>query len=731
MRQNNLRSKLEPYHLRRVTIGSGLLLSLAFFLLPFDLSFRAAPRPEPMPGAPRGETDKPDAPAPPSTRRDDAVDVFHGVKVPDPYRWLEDQQSAETRAWIEAENAYSRPILDSLPGRKQLAQRLSELMKVDVRGLPQSCRGRYFFMERLADQDLYTIDVRQGREGKDEVLVDPAPMSPDHSTSVSLRDVSPDGALLAYGVRQGGQDEVTVRLLDADRRANLPDELPKGDYLSTAIKPDKTGLYYSRLTSAGPRVYYHALGTDAARDAELFGQGYDPGKIIGADVSEGGRYLIIQVMHGAAPDKTEVYYQDLFRQGPIKPVVNDLEARFFGQAADNHLFLQTNWKAPKGRILAVDLEHPEREHWREIVPESDAVIESFSLAGGKVIVNYSRDATSRLKIFDADGRNGRDIALPTLGSVTGITGRWESNEAFLGFASFLVPPTIYRYDVSSARQDVWARNKVPVDADKFEVKQVWYESNDQTKVPMFLVFQKGLKRDGSNPALMTGYGGFNISMTPNFSAEAAVWAERGGVFALPNLRGGGEFGEKWHHAGMLAAKQKVFDDFIAAAQWLVKSGYTQPSKLSITGTSNGGLLMGAALSQRPDLFQAVVCRYPLLDMLRYQKFLVARFWVPEYGSSDNPEQFKYIYAYSPYQHVKKGAKYPAVLMVSGDGDTRVDPLHARKMTAMLQWATGPARPDRPVLLDYDTKSGHSGGRPLAKQIDELADELGFLFWQLR
>ncbi|HLW80082.1 MAG TPA: prolyl oligopeptidase family serine peptidase [Terriglobia bacterium] len=664
---------------------------------------------------------------PPPARRDDVVDDLHGVRVPDPYRWLEDQSSAETRAWIEKENEYSKPILSSLPGREDLRRRLTEFLKVDITSTPRASTGRYFFMKRPAGQDLFSIDVRQGLAGADQVLIDPAPMSADGSTSVSLEDVSRDGALLAYGVRQGGQDEVSIHLLDVDSRRNLTDELPVARYEGVALKADKTGLYYSRQTPEGPRVYYHALGTFAAGDVELFGKGYGPEKIIGVDVSQGGRYLIIHVYHGAAADRTEIYYQEIAQHGPLKPLVNDIAARFIGIAAGHQIFLETNWKAPNSRILAVDLDHPERERWREIIPESDAAIADFSLTGGKVIVNYTRDASSRLRIFDAVGGNGRDLELPALGSVAGISSRWEDEEAFFGFSSFYIPPTVYRYHVPSGRQEVWARTQAPIDASQFEVKQVWYESKDKVKVPMFLVYKKGLELNGSNPGLMTGYGGFNVSMTPGFSPQAVVWAEHGGVFALPNLRGGGEFGEKWHQAGMRDRKQSVFDDFVAAAEWLVANQYTQPSKLGVFGTSNGGLLVGSALTQRPDLFGAVVCRYPLLDMLRYQKFLVGSFWVPEYGSSEDAQQFKYLYAYSPYQHVEKGARYPAVLLVSGDGDTRVDPLHARKMTALLQWANSS---DRPVLLDYDTKSGHSGGRPLSKQIDETTDELAFLFWQL-
>jgi prolyl oligopeptidase len=321
----------------------------------------------------------------------------------------------------------------------------------------------------------------------------------------------------------------------------------------------------------------------------------------------------------------------------------------------------------------------------------------------------------------------RDIAFPAIGSVSGVSGEWQSDEAFFAFSSFHIPTTIYRYDVAKGSQEVWARLEVPINTDTFEVKQVWYESKDKAKVPMFVVHAKGIKLDGSNPTLLTGYGGFNVSLTPGFSARAALWVERGGVYAVPNLRGGGEFGEEWHKAGMLGKKQNVFDDFIAAAEWLIKNGYTKPSKLAISGGSNGGLLVGAALTQRPDLCQAVVCSYPLLDMVRYHKFLVAKFWIPEYGSSEEPEQFKYIHAYSPYHQVKPSTKYPAVLFITGDSDTRVDPLHARKMAALLQSATGS---EKPVLLHYDTKAGHSGGRPVSKQIEDLTDELSFLFWQL-
>jgi prolyl oligopeptidase len=445
------------------------------------------------------------------------------------------------------------------------------------------------------------------------------------------------------------------------------------------------------------------------------------------NLAEDGRYLLISIWHGSAAMKSEIYYQDVAKNGPIVPIVNDVDARFRGQIADHYVFLQTNWQAPNGRIFRVDLNKPSRENWSEVIPQSSAVIRSFSLAGGRIFVNYTENVSSRLEVFEPDGKHVRGIELPAIGSAWGPYGRWKSNEAFFEFSSFHFAGITYRYDVDKGTKQVWFQPDVPVQSDMFEVKQVWYESKDRTKVPMFIVHAKGIKLDGNKATLLTGYGGFNNSQTPSFSTKAALWIQAGGVFARPNLRGGGEFGEEWHKAGMQEKKQNVFDDFLAAAEWLIAKGYTNPSKLAISGGSNGGLLVGAALTQRPDLFQAVVCTYPLLDMVRFHKFLVAKYWITEYGSSDDPNQFKYLRAYSPYHRVKAGAEYPAVLFITGDLDTRVDPLHARKMAALLQSATGS---DRPVLLRYFTKAGHSGGRPMTKRIDDMADRFSFLFSQL-
>jgi len=664
---------------------------------------------------------------PPPTRTDNVVEAFHGVEVADPYRWLEDQDSPETRAWIDAQNAYTDSLLAAIPGREQLKQRLTALLKIDFISLPYERKGRYFFLKRLPNQEQPVLYVRKGLRGNDEALIDPHPLSPDHTTTVGIRSVSPDGKLLIYAIRQGGEDETTPYLLDVDAHKELADRLPKGRYFDLSLTPDTRAIYYSRMTPEGSRVFVHRVGSDPGQDQELFGRGYGPEKIISSEISEDGRYLLIHVLYGSAGDRTEIYVQNLAEHGPIVPIVNDLSARFRAWVAGDQLFLQTNWKAPKGRILVVDLKNPARERWREAVPESDAVIEDLYPAGGKLVVLFTQNASSRLKLLEPSGRLVREVPLPAIGSVSAIRGRWRSKDVFFQFESFHIPPTIYRYGVAGGRQEVWERVRASVESTKYEVKQVWYASKDGTKVPMFLVHARGIKLDGSNPTLLTGYGGFNVSETPEYTSRAAAWITGGGVYALPNLRGGGEFGEEWHRAGMHEKKQNVFDDFLAAAAWLIQNGYTNPSRLAIRGGSNGGLLVGAALTQRPDLFGAVVCAYPLLDMLRYQRFLVARWWVPEYGSSDDPEQFKYIHAYSPYQNVKPGVKYPAVLFLTGDSDTRVAPLHARKMTARLQAASSSGLP---VLLHYDTKAGHSGGTPISKQVDDLTDELGFVFWRL-
>ncbi len=668
-----------------------------------------------------------EVPPPPMTQVEMVTDTLHGVAIEDPYRWLEDQNSPQTREWITAQNDYTTGVMQALPGREKVTNRLNELLRVDHIGTPNERNGRYFLQKEGADDDLYIIYMRQGLNGPDEALVDPHPMSEDHSISVNITDISKDGSMLVYSVRRGGVDETSVHCLDVDSRQLLADSLPEALYFGVSITPDKKSLYYSKGTEQGPRVYHHAMGTDFSKDKLIFGEGRGVDEFISASVSEDGRYLLIGLYYGSAGTKNDLYFKDVTKDGPIKTLVNDINAKFSGAAVGDQIFLKTDWKAPNGRIMVADLTKPAPKNWKEVIPTSDLVMENFILAGGKLCVGYLDSVKSKVSVFDADGVYQRDISFPNIGSVGKVRGRWGSNEAFYTFTSFNSPKTIYRYDVASGESSVWVGPNVTVDADNIEIKQVWYTSRDGTKVPMFLTHRKGLKLDGNNPVVLTGYGGFGASLTPYFSSMVLTWIENGGVWAIANLRGGGEFGKPWHEAAKFEKKQNSFDDFIAAAEYLIETGYTQSSKLAIRGGSNGGLLVGAILTQRPELVKAVICTYPLLDMLRYHKFLMGPYWVSEYGSADVAEQFEYIYAYSPYHRVKPGTLYPSVLFITGDADTRVDPNHARKMTALLQASTGS---DNPVMLRYEIKAGHSGGRPMSQIVDDASDELCYLFWQL-
>lgn len=663
----------------------------------------------------------------PVSKADTVVDRYGATRIADPYRWLEDQESPETRTWIEAQNAFQQEMMADLPGREEMATRLGELLKVDVQGTPIVRGGRYFFSKRGAGQDLFVIYMREGADGEDVPLIDPHIMATGISMSVGLQAISKDGSLLAYGIREGGQDEVTVRFFDVDRRQVLSDKLDKSRYFGVEFTPDNAGVYFTHSTSTeGPRVMYRDLGAPDGQDRVVFGEGLGPEKIAFGQLSEDGGYLLVTVLEGTSGGN-DLYLQDLRTgAGPVTMVEGtgkNYQATFAGE----RIVIQTDWDAPNGRVMVASPDAPMRRDWREIVPEAEHVVQGFSLAGGYVWLNYLENVVGRVRGFDLEGRHFRDVEMPSLGTIGGLAGDFDRDEAFFGFTSFHIPPTTYRYSVTNDTRSVWTRQDIPFNPDAFEVKQVWYQSKDGTRVPMFVAHRKDLSLTGDHPTFLTAYGGFNISLTPSFSPQNALWMERGGVLAVPNLRGGGEFGEAWHKAGMFENKQNVFDDFHAAAEWLIDNGYTNSGKLAIQGGSNGGLLMGAALTQRPDLFRAVVVGVPLLDMLRYHQFLAGPYWVSEYGSADNPDQFEYLRAYSPYQNVKPGTEYPAILFETGDGDTRVAPLHARKMTALMQAATGS---DRPVLLRYDTEAGHSGGMPVNKTIENITARLSFVMWQL-
>ena len=662
---------------------------------------------------------------PPPTRRVDVTEVSFGHRVTDPYRWLEDQNSADTRAWIDGQEKYARALLDRIPQRVAIEKRIRDLLDYDSVSVPLARGGRYFYMRRKKGEQLYKICVRRSAHGNDEVLVDPVPLSPDLSASVRIEGVSHDGKLLAYSVQHGGEDASSVRILDVDQRRVLPDVLPTNYYGRISFTHDGRGFYYSRYGTEGPRIFYHKLGKDHRSDALIFGEGIGPELTAGASLSDDGRYLVIEVGHGWTSN--DVYLKNVAEDGPVVKLVAGLDARFAIEVGGDDLFVHTNWKMPRGRILVGDLADPAFERWRELIPQGKNTIEGFSLAGGKLFVRYLEDAVPQVRFFSSEGQAAGEIGFPGIGSASSVDGQWDSSEAFFTYQSFNTPETIYRYDVPSGKRSVWTRVQVPFDGSPYEVKEAWYTSKDGTRAPLFVVYRKGTKLDGSNPTLLHGYGGFNVAVTPEFSTRAALWLESGGVYALAILRGGGEFGEEWHRAGMFPNKQHVFDDFIAASEWLIKAGYTTPQKLVINGVSNGGLLVGAALTQRPDLYRVVICRKPDLDMLRRHIGAHNVYATLEYGSADKPDQFGFLYAYSPYENVKRGTSYPAVLLTSGDADQRVQPFQARKMTAALQWATTSGNP---VVLLYEKNAGHNGGSTLNQDVSELTDEFSFIFWQL-
>jgi prolyl oligopeptidase len=662
---------------------------------------------------------------PPVARRDDFHETMHGVDIVDPYRWLEDQDSHETRTWIDAENAYTHALLDNFPGRDAIRQRLSALERYDDQGTPFERGGRLFYRNHKPDDDLWTLDVKKG--DKAETLLDPHPLSPDHTTDIDLEDITEDGTRILYTVRRGGEDESELHLRDVKTHADLADVMPRALHRGASLRPDGTGFMYALQDRAkGVRVRYHVIGKPPSEDKEIFGDGYGPNDWVGGGFSDDGRHAIYSVQFGWA--KNDVFVQTPPLVGPIKPVAQGLQAHVWAGYAGDHLVAETDLDAPNRRIVEIDPAHPSPDHWRTIVPVGPDAMEGFAAVGGRLIVQYLHDVVSRLAVYGLDGKPQGEIPLPGLGTVRALRGEWNGDHLYIGFSSFTTPRITLRASVARRTTEPIFRANVPFDADSVEVKQIFYSSKDGARVPMFLVQKKGTPADGARPTLLYGYGGFDVAELPEFTDYAVWFVEQGGVYALANIRGGSEYGESWHKAGMLDKKQNVFDDFIAAAEWLVASKTTSPDHLAIQGGSNGGLLVGAALTQRPDLFRAVLCEYPDLDMLGYYRFKNNN--PPallEYGDASKPEEFKFLFAYSPYQKVVQGTRYPAVFLRTGDEDTRVPPLQARKMTARLQATSSP---DRPVVLLYDTKSGHAGGEPLGKGIEDSSLELSFLASQL-
>jgi prolyl oligopeptidase len=685
-------------------------------------------------------TTPPSVGAPPTAPQKPVEDIIQGHKIVDPYRWLENSDSPETQKWVNDENAYTRSVLNPLPGREQLRKRLTELLSIGAISAPQIGGKYYFYTKREGSQNQPVLLVRDGLQGTDRTLVDVNQLASDGTVALDWWQPSEDGKYVAYGTSPSGDEDSTLHIIDTASGKLLPDTIPHARAASVAWKLDNSGFYYTRYPKKGEvpegqdvynrHVFYHDLGADPANDPLIFGEGRDPQDWPDVQLSNDGHWLLISVEEGWT--KTELYLQDLKAGTAPVRITEGKEFLYGGNIYNGKIFITTNEDAPRYRMFAVEASAPERKNWKEIIPQTDAILRGETIVNAQLLTQYEKNANSQLKLFTTDGKLLGNVALPTIGTVSGIGGRWDRKEVFFAFESYTIPDSVYQIDLQTRATSLWAKVRAPgIDPDKYEVKQVWFSSKDGTRIPMFVFHKKGLQLNGKNPTMLTGYGGFNLSMTPAFFGDRYMWLEHGGVYATANLRGGAEFGEDWHRAGMLGNKQNVFDDFIAAAEYLISQKYTDKDHLAIRGGSNGGLLMGATLTQRPDLFRAVVCQVPLLDMLRYQNFKIAKLWVPEYGSSDDPKQFKWLYAYSPYHHVKEGGEYPAIFFMTADSDSRVDPMHAKKMAALMQAeaANGQSR-ERPILLRVDTKAGHGAGKPIAKEIEDWTDIYSFVFWQL-
>lgn len=676
---------------------------------------------------------------PPAKARVQVVeDDYNGKKISDPYRWLEDSSDPATQQFMKDQLAYTHALLDSKPQKEKIQGRLAELLKIGAVGTPHVEGDLYFYTRRDPGQNQSVLYVRKTVNGTDRELVNVNTLAADGTIALDWWRVSPDGKYVVYGTSPGGSEISMLHVLDVATGKLLPDQIDRCRASSIAFLPDNSAFYYAKYPRPGDvpadqemynrHIFLHKIGTnlDGLKDEMVWGEGRPPREWPSAGISKDGRWLTIHASDGT--NNNQLFLKDLKNNGPFVELSQDKDNLWSADLHEGNVYLVTNYEGPKYHLFKIAAEHPARADWKEIIPESRGVLKNVNIVNHQIVAEYEQDANSQVKIFSLDGKPVADVKLPGLGNVTGMGGEADGKELFYGFNSFTVPPTVMRYDMKSGASGVWARISAPFDPSAYEVKQVFFPSKDGTKIPMFIVSKKGTKLTGKNPALLAGYGGFNLSRTPTYYPWLPLWLENGGIYADANMRGGSEYGEEWHRAGMLDKKQNVFDDYIAAAEYLIKEKYTDTPHLAAYGRSNGGLLTGAVLTQRPDLYKAIVCGVPLLDMLRYQKFQIARLWIPEYGTAEDPKQFDFIYAYSPYQHVQE-REYPAVLFFTSDGDTRVDPLHARKMTALMQ-AKAKNGPDKPILLRIEPKAGHGAGKPIGKQIDEWADIFTFLFWQL-
>ncbi len=675
----------------------------------------------------------------PPTRTEPIVDLLHGVAVADPYRWLEDEHIPEVQAWMAVQDEVARIELSALPDRTALLERFRSLLYFDAVSAPLHRKGRFFYSRRHADREKSIVYWKQGEEGAEQVLFDPNSWSEDGTTGLGGWSPSRDGRYVAYAIKEHNSDETVTRIRDVALGTDLPDVIPGTKYASPSWTPDSSGFYYTQVPPIGEgvtiaerpgfaQVKFHRLGTEPGTDVVVHEATGNPKTFIHGAVSRDGRWLVVTVQHGW--NASDVFVRDLtMPEGAWQTLVAGVDALFEVGVWNGSFYIHTNDGAPRYRVFRTEATRLAREAWSEIIPEGDATLEGISLVGNRIAASYLRNAATVIQVHELDGTFVRTVAMPPFGSSGGVSGNSDEDTGYFSYTSFTEPQVIYRTSIGTGEVAEWARITLPVDTSEMCAEQVFYPSKDGTRVSMFLLYRKGTERNGANRTILYGYGGFNVSLTPAFSQSRTVWLERGGVYAIPNLRGGGEYGEAWHRDGMLLKKQHVFDDFIAAAEYLIAERWTSPRHLAISGGSNGGLLVGAALTQRPDLFRAVCCAVPLLDMLRYHLSGSGQTWIPEYGSADDPAQFAALHAYSPYRvAIDAGPRaYPAVYFESADHDDRVDPLHARKLAAALQAVQ---TTDLPVLLRIERNAGHGGADMVRQTVERLADQLGFLEQQL-
>ncbi|MBA2379514.1 MAG: S9 family peptidase [Blastocatellia bacterium] len=674
----------------------------------------------------------------PQARRSDQVDTFHGVKVADPYRWMEDTDSDEMQAWIEAQNKITDSYLGSIPQRDQLRKRMTELWDYERVSAPFKIGSKYYYSRNDGLQNQSVMYVTDDPEKPGKLFFDPNKLSEDGTAALSGQSFSDDGKFWAYGVARSGSDRTEWLLMNTETGEHLTDTLRPNRQGGVSWLKDNSGFFYSRFPDAEAgaelrsqnfyqKLYFHKLGTPQSEDKVVYERPDNPEYFVGGRVSEDGRWLIINVGQGTRR-MNMVYFKDLSKaDSPIRPLVETLDYAYtFLGNDDEKFYFQTDLNAPMGKVVTVNVAEREPK-FVDLVPESRDMLRGAQFLNNQLVLNYLKDAYTQIRIVDTDGKHVRDVKLPGIGTAGGFNGKRHDSDTFYTYSSYNAPPTIYRYDMKTGRSALFREAKVKFSPNDFEVKQVFYPSKDGTKVPMFLIHKKGIKLDGNNPTLLYGYGGFNVAMTPGFSVARIPWLELGGVYAVANIRGGNEYGKSWWEQGARLNKQNVFDDFIAAGEWLIANKYTSSKRLAIQGGSNGGLLVGAVLNQRPELFGAALPAVGVMDMVRFPKFTIGWAWTSDYGSPDNEEEFKALYAYSPLHNIKEGTKYPPTLVTTADTDDRVFPAHSFKYAAAMQAAQGG---DAPILIRIETKAGHGAGKPTAKQIEEQVDIYGFLMKSL-